>query len=225
MNEYQRELYEDLKKYMPFGKNGKMWTTGIWSERHVWDDHELEFWSTWFNSLLVTGGNQGFNPDFLENKLEIFRRLLPDVLSVGSLLLYIPDSPFPWDEVLFCRMIREILEKNEKLLNGVWFYGNHSNSEAYYVMDFGPFTFKDLFSLSPHVQYPANLGPVTLNLINDHKGQEYDDSLQLFGGVVGENRDWMLMILLTKAESLEITFSGDLQLCNDMREAFMVKPD
>ena len=218
MNEYLKKIHNDAKKYMPHGENGLIWTTGTWSENNVMTENEKLNWDKWLNGELISNQSQEFNQNIFEHKILIYERILPKKEYLSSFILYQDGDKLNIEPSELNAIIRDVCIQMNRNQEGIWFYGHQGDTYNYTVSEFGTYTLNSLRTESKLVNYEANLEPLFANLINGNRHQFLENNIQLFSGIVGINKDWLILIMLNKQENITITIHGDREFCKLINE-------
>ena len=110
-------------------------------------------------------------------------------------------------------IINETCIQANKSQNCIWFHGEQGENYHYTINGFGPYNLKSLKTEAQYVNYEANLEPLFSNLINSEKHQTLKHNYQVLSGIVGVDKDWIILIQLRKQEEIIITISGDKCFC------------
>jgi hypothetical protein len=120
--------------------------------------------------------------------------------------------------LLGVRPICDTCIQTNKSQNGIWFYGHQGDTYHYTVNGFGTYTLKSLKTEAEFVNYEANLEPLFANLLSENRHQSLENNYQLFSGIVGVDKDWLILIILKKKEEVKITINGEKEFCKLVKE-------
>lgn len=202
---------------MPHGENGLTWTSGTWSENHVMEEEEKLYWNRWLNGVLVSNSNKDFNQDLFEDEVLVYKRRLPKREYLSSILLYLEGERFDLEPIHLNELIRNACSLTNKNHYGIWFYGEQSTNYLYDVSGFGTYTLNSLKTEAEFVNYDACLEPLFKNLL-DRRSQSVENNYRLFSGVVGVNKDWLIVMTLKIEEEITITIHGEKAFCELIRK-------
>ncbi len=213
MNEYLKKIYEDAKNYMPHGKNGLIWTSGTWSENYVMSEEEKLDWDKWLNGVFISNHSKMFNENRFEKEVVIHKRRIHQTEHISSIILYQHDEKLYLEPIELNKVIKETCKETRKSQEGVWFYGSQGDTYNYSIYRFGTYTLESLKTDAKFVNYEANLEPLFANLINETRNQTIRNNYQLFSGIVGVNKDWLILLVFKKDEEISISIYGEEQFC------------
>ena len=216
MNEYLKKIYSDANKYMPHGKNGKMWNSGTWSNNHAMEEDEKLKWDKWLNGILISNQSKDFNDKLFEGEVIVYKRSLPKFEHLSSMLIYQEGEKMKLEPAKLNGIINETCLETNKTQNGIWFYGHQGDTYHYTINEFGTYTLKSLKTEADFVNYEANLEPLFANLINIKKHQTLENNIELISGIVSENKDWIILFTLKINEELKIAINGDRKFCDSI---------
>ena len=196
-------------------KNGKYWTSDFWSDKHIIEDEEYREIDKWFYDHLFFEDQHKLQLSIFESELILFKKELNGERLV-DFLLYSEDKNFNVRPERLDNIIREALESNNYPLDAYWFTAFKSNTYKHDVGMIGVYTFKR----NNDEERNGGLYPVFSNLIDEKGGQSIRDNYGLFSGLIGINKDWILLISLLNEEQkgISIKVGGNKRFCSLIRE-------
>lgn len=187
----------------------------FWSTKHLISKEEYIKIDSWFYENLFFNNQYELKLSNFEEEIEIFKKELVGERFI-DFILYSEEASFSIRPEKLDEIIKESLEVHGASLNANWFTAYQSHTYKHDVGVVGIYTFKR----GKNKNRNGGLYPVLSNLANEKIGQDIRSNYGLFSGLIGEDKDWILLysILNENEKEISIRVGGTKQFCLTIEE-------